>query len=318
MLIAELLNSRTDRTYAVPLLGASLMMQLAVVVATVSANAASPRVDLSGVRSWGYQLQQVEPDLVATSPSDLMVIDYARDGSAQQAFTHADLALMQRRPDGQRRIVLAYLSIGEAEDYRFYWQKDWTIARPAWLGAENPDWPGNYAVHYWDPHWQSLILGTPEAYLDAILKAGFDGVYLDRIDAFEVEVPSMSRASRMWAMADFVDAIASYGRQRHPGFVVVGQNGEELLTNDVYAQAIDAVGKEDLFFGLAGDGELNSKGELRASLTPLRQFMSSGKPVFVIEYLDTPASKTLAREQAAALGAPLFIGNRELDDVRSR
>ena len=57
---------------------------------------------------------------------------------------------MQRKPDGGARIVLAYLSIGEAEDYRSYWQRDWSVSPPAWLGAENPDWPGNYAVNYWD------------------------------------------------------------------------------------------------------------------------------------------------------------------------
>lgn len=318
MLITELLDSRTDRTFAPPLLGASLMLHLAVVVASVSANAAPPRADLSGVTAWGYQLQQVEPDLVAASLTDLMVVDFARDGSVAQAFTHADVALMQRKPDGQRRIVLAYLSIGEAEDYRSYWQKSWSTSQPDWLGEENPDWPGNYAVRYWDPDWQSLILGAPGAYLDAILEAGFDGVYLDRVDAFEVHDRAMSRPARMRAMADFVAAIATYGRQRHPGFVVLGQNGEELLADAVYAEAIDAVGKEDLFFGLAGDGALNSKSELRASLTPLQKFLASGKPVFVVEYLETPASKALARQQASALGVPLFIGNRELDDVRSR
>ena len=85
-----------------------------------------------------------------------------------------------------------------------------------------------------------------------------------------------------------------------------------------YAAAVDGVGKEDLFFGLDGDGALNSKGELRASLTPLQRFLASGKPVFLIEYLETPEAKALAHKNAEALGVPLFIGSRELDDVRSR
>lgn len=318
MLISELLKSRPDRLHAASLLGASLALQLAMTVAAGPALGAPLRANLGAVQSWGYQLQQVDPGLVAASDCDLMVIDYARDGSTDLTFGRADLAIMQRKPDGGTRIVLAYLSIGEAEDYRFYWQRTWMAAPPPWLGAENPDWPGNYAVRYWAPEWQTQIFGTPGAYLDAIIAAGFDGVYLDRIDAFDVSDPSASRPQRMQLMADFVSAIAVYAREQRPGFIVVGQNAEELLANATYADAIDAVGKEDLFFGLAGDGMLNSKAELRASLTPLQNFQASGKPVFIVEYLDTPESKSQARTSAAALGAPLFIGDRELDDVRSR
>ncbi len=316
MLISELLSSRSNRLHAAPLFGASLMLALAAAGSPVAA--APSRISLSGVTSWGYQLQQVDPDLVAASPYDLMVVDYSRDGSGEQAFTRADVATMQRKQDGGTRIVLAYLSIGEAEDYRFYWQRNWLSAPPAWLGSENPDWPGNYTVRYWDPGWQSLILGSPGAYLDDIIAAGFDGIYLDRIDAFDVSDESMSREMRMKLMAEFVSSIAAYARQRQPGFVVVGQNGEELLDLPLYTDTIDGVGKEDLFFGLEGDETLNSKGELRASLTPLQRFQASGKPVFLIEYLETAETKALARENAAALGAPLFIGDRELDDVRSR
>ncbi|HWV22214.1 MAG TPA: MJ1477/TM1410 family putative glycoside hydrolase [Devosia sp.] len=316
--ISEILSSRSARLHAAPVLGASVMMHLALAVAAGPAAATLARPNLSEVRSWGYQLQRVDPDLVADAPYDLMVIDYARDGSATQVFSRSEIMAMKRKPDGSSRIVLAYLSIGEAEDYRFYWNRSWQVSPPAWLGKENPDWPGNYAVRYWDPAWQSVILGTPQAYLDNIIAAGFDGVYLDRIDAFDVSDPAVSRARRMQLMVEFVSAIAAYARSAEPGFFVVGQNAEELLNYPDYAAVIDGVGKEDLFFGLDGDGAPNSKGELRASLTPLQRFLASGKPVFLVEYLDTADAMALAHKNAAALGVPLFIGSRELDDVRSR
>lgn len=316
--ISEILSSRSGRGHSAPVLGASVMMHLALAVAASPALGMAAKPGLSDVRSWGYQLQMVEPDLVADSPYDLMVIDYARDGSADQAFTRSEVMAMKRRPDGGSRIVLAYLSIGEAEDYRFYWSRNWQTTPPGWLGEENPDWPGNYAVHYWDPEWQSVIFGGPKAYLDTIMAAGFDGVYLDRIDAFDVQDVSVSRASRMQLMVEFVSSIAAYARSAQPGFIVVGQNAEELLNYPDYAATIDGVGKEDLFFGLDGDGKLNSKGELRASLTPLHRFLASGKPVFLIEYVETAESRALAHKNAEALGVPLFIGRRELDDVRSR
>ncbi|MEE8372615.1 MAG: endo alpha-1,4 polygalactosaminidase [Dehalococcoidia bacterium] len=80
---------------------------------------------------------------------------------------------------------IAYMSIGEAEDYRYYWQEEWGSSSPSWLAEENPDWTGNYKVRYWDPVWQRIIYREDDSYLRKILDAGFDGVYLDIIDAFE-------------------------------------------------------------------------------------------------------------------------------------
>jgi cysteinyl-tRNA synthetase len=77
------------------------------------------------------------------------------------------------------------MSIGEAEDYRYYWEADWYSDPPVWLDEKNPLWEGNYKVLYWMQEWQDLIFGDESAYLDRILNAGFDGVYLDIIDAFE-------------------------------------------------------------------------------------------------------------------------------------
>ena len=62
---------------------------------------------------------------------------------------------------------------------------EWKSSPPSWLAGENPDWPGNYKVRYWNTDWQKIIFGEGDSYLGLILDAGFDGVYLDIIDAFE-------------------------------------------------------------------------------------------------------------------------------------
>jgi len=77
------------------------------------------------------------------------------------------------------------MSIGEAEDYRYYWQSGWKVGNPSFLDKENPNWKGNYKVRYWDKDWQNIIYGNDNSYLKKILDAGFDGVYLDIIDGFE-------------------------------------------------------------------------------------------------------------------------------------
>jgi cysteinyl-tRNA synthetase len=120
-------------------------------------------------------------------------------GTQASAFTPAQIADLKGSTG--TKVVLAYLSIGEAEDYRFYWQlqsgnpgANWTSSPPGWLGPENPDFPGNYKVRYWESEWQRLIIANPgghpvlgdqPSYLDRILTQGFDGVFLDIIDAFE-------------------------------------------------------------------------------------------------------------------------------------
>ncbi|MGE0088254.1 MAG: endo alpha-1,4 polygalactosaminidase [Bacteroidales bacterium] len=100
-------------------------------------------------------------------------------------FTADEVTQLKAKQNGAQRLVISYMSIGEAENYRYYWQSTWEIGNPSWLKSENPDWEGNYKVLYWEQEWQTIIYGNNESYLKKILDAGFDGVYLDIIDAFE-------------------------------------------------------------------------------------------------------------------------------------
>ncbi len=119
---------------------------------------------------------------LAQTSYDLFVIDLF---FREEQLNAQDLRKLKRKPDGSPRIVLSYMSIGEAEDYRFYWNEDWYYNTPNWLMEENPSWKGNYVVQYWNEHWKNIIFGSTNAYLDLIIQSGFDGVYLDIIDAFE-------------------------------------------------------------------------------------------------------------------------------------
>jgi cysteinyl-tRNA synthetase len=118
----------------------------------------------------------------AATNYDLLIVDAFYDGA--DPLRAAQVEALRTKPGGGTRLVVAYMSIGEAEDYRYYWRSSWGSDEPNWLGAENPDWPGNYKVAYWDEGWKAVITGDG-GYLSRILSAGFDGVYLDIIDAFE-------------------------------------------------------------------------------------------------------------------------------------
>jgi cysteinyl-tRNA synthetase len=113
---------------------------------------------------------------------DITIIDLFYN---ETSLTHNEVVSLKLKENGGTRPVIAYMSIGEAEEYRYYWQTEWETNPPAWLAGENPDWLGNYKVNYWNENWQDIIFGNSDSYCKRILDAGFDGVYLDIIDAFE-------------------------------------------------------------------------------------------------------------------------------------
>ena len=142
-----------------------------------------------GVRSFVYLINpgrygsgEALASALAAAPADLVVVDPWLD--RDRRLTARDVELMKRGAAGSRRRVIAYLSVGEAERSRSYWKKEWTRRPPAWVAAENPDWPGCYRVRYWRPEWRALLFGSPAAALDRILAQGFDGVALDTVDTF--------------------------------------------------------------------------------------------------------------------------------------
>lgn len=109
---------------------------------------------------------------------DLVLIDLYFN---EEVLTAEDVASLKIKANGGSRLVICYMSIGEAEDYRYYWSSlDKTL-----LCKENPDWKGNFAVKYWETDWKSVIYGNDQSYTKKILDAGFNGVYLDIIEAYE-------------------------------------------------------------------------------------------------------------------------------------
>lgn len=319
---------------------------------------AAPRELLGTVKSWAYQLQGLDVAAASRSRADLLVVDEVVDATTPGAVRRAHVRKLQAKPDGSRRLVLAYLSIGEAEDYRPYWDKTWTGAAPrtsapaaastpepifnivgnpanaapmapmttgaasagapsspgstpAWLGDQNQEWRGNYRVRFWDPAWQALIFGSPEAALERIAAAGFDGVYLDRADVYAHWLKE--RPTARDDMVRMIERLSQRARALSPGFLVVLQNAEELLGQHRMRQAIDAVAKEDLLFGVAGAGVPNAEAEVTSSVKYLQKARKDGLPVLVVEYLSEPKKIADARRSIEALDFIPNFAPRALD-----
>lgn len=309
----------------------SYSLSLAVVLLTgissaVSANAVAMeegveirRFLMEPVKSWGYQLQRLDVVALAASPFDLLVIDHAPDRveSVELLFRRPDIEALKVKPDGGRRVVLAYMSIGEAERYRFYWDEKWLEKEscPAWLGPVNPQWAGNYPVQYWEPQWQSLMFGKSDSYVDRVLDAGFDGIYLDRADVYE---QFKTRPAAEVEMVSFMTGLMDHARSIKPEAIVVLQNAEELLRNKQIRDRLDGAAKESLYFNADKASEPMPADEQLAAENDLKLLKRAGGKVMVVEYLDDAALAESARKQAQRDGFLIHFTERTLATLNLR
>jgi len=278
---------------------------------------ASPSSTLSVVDDFLYQLQGLDLAAIGHTAYDLVVMDYASDGGEAGEFTAAQIAALKHSPGGEK-IVLAYMSIGEAEDYRFYWQDGWAPGNPPWLDVENPDWPGNYKVHYWDPAWQAIVF----RYTERLLEAGFDGAYLDIVDAYEYYA-EQGWTTAAQEMADLVAAIRAYARARDPDFYVFPQNAAALAVEVAgeytrepgYLDDVDGIGQEDVYYGYDGDDVMTPPAVTAELEEVLDLFKNTGKLVLTVDYATTPAHVDDAYAKSQARGYVPFITVRGLDQL---
>jgi cysteinyl-tRNA synthetase, unknown class len=286
------------------------------------------RGPLLKARSWACQLQgvnggEIDIDHIKTSDADAVIIDYARDGSEARAFTSADVAAMKLRRSGTPKQVIAYMSIGEAEEARFYWKKVWahkankTPAAPSWLYKPNEGgWSGNWRVKFWNADWQKIIIDDPRSFLNQIIDAGFDGVFLDIVEAAEYwEDDARGHDRRSNASKDmiaFVQRIASHARlaRGKPGFLVI-PNGDFLLESAAYRATISALMREDVLYKQTSQADeapaiapRPHEGEdgVAAIAARLNMAAPDNLPVLAIEYLmDRPQDQERVAEVADAL-----------------
>lgn len=272
---------------------------------------------LMSVKSWAYQLQNISIDQIANNHTfELIVIDFSGNGTGAAAFTSQQIT--QIKNSGKKAI--AYISIGEAEDYRDYWHSDWKKNPPSWLGPENPNWKGNYKVRFWYSEWQNIIFN----YVNVIIDQGFDGIYLDIIDAYYYwmqENPEEPQADSL--MIQFVLNIRNHIQTRTAKtFYMIPQNAEDIINSahvsaelkTKYFTAINAAGVEDVFFY----GSLPENNPFNPStdrINTLQEYLSNGKQIFSIEYL-TDQTKIAQYKNAAANAKFIpYVCTRALDKL---
>ena len=299
-------------------------------------------IPLKGVEFWAYQIQDLSApgavDALVDSHYDLLVLEPTRtDWSSGDRYFDARgmVARVKGSPasDGQhRKLVLAYVNIGEAEDWRWYWTwsrgwhcrgeppDDW----PQYVLACDPDgWAGDYPVAYWDAAWKDvLIYGVRQgaqpgrdyaSIIDQVINDGFDGIYLDWVAAFEdPEVAAAAQEAGLdpaGEMVALIREIRDYAIARSPEFRIVQQNAASLVDgHPELLELVDAIAQEAVWFdGDATDDWDDPDGYDRENdedltlyyLGYLEQYAEAGLAVFVCEYALEHADRAYAEAYAA-------------------
>jgi cysteinyl-tRNA synthetase len=266
-------------------------------------------IELHQVEDWLYilELESISLNQIASTDFDVIVMDYSKTGDESGEYQPEDIIQLQN----SNKVVFAYMSIGEAEDYRFYWNDEWQNNPPEWLGEENPDWEGNYKVRFWMDEWKSILLGNRsdenKSYVDRIIDQGFDGVYLDIIDAYEYWYDTAQELTRLQArqlMIELVEQIRTYAIAQRglDYFYIIPQNGSTILVDDdgvlddlgrKYLQICDGIAAEDTWYDST---EIQSEYHTDEVLPLMKLFKSDSRSniVLSVDYIwDKNNSNTL-------------------------
>lgn len=128
-----------------------------------------------------YSSKQQFLEAIQNTNFDVVLIDLFFE---EEAFTASEIASLKTKENGADRLVIAYMNIGSAEKFRYYWKNSWGLHHPLWIKRRYEGYDDEFWVKFWKNDWQEIIYGNDDSYTKKIIDASFDGVYLDNVEAY--------------------------------------------------------------------------------------------------------------------------------------
>ena len=294
-------------------------------IKTQSSGVSGTEARLKKVKTWACQLQGLEKkgavDNLVASKYGMLVVEPTRTEKGLKGF---DTKGMVSRIKKSGKIVLAYVNIAEAENWRHYWTWSMTNRKtwPGYIISGDPDgWVGDYPVAFWKAAWQKLLFAK---IIDETLTDGFDGIYMDWVGAFDEDIVTarakVDKVNAHKEMVKLLGKIRTYTRAKHKDFLIIQQNAVELHKGYEYVKGyVDGISEEAVWFdGTSFDNWADKKGmdiktpiaDTKNYIQNLKVYQKAGKRVFVLEY--AVKYKKTALKLAAANGFVGFCSRRAL------
>jgi cysteinyl-tRNA synthetase, unknown class len=165
--------------------------------------------------SFRYQLHgydHLSIERIKESHNTLWVIDESK--SSEDLFSKSEISSFKNNSN----LIISYLSLGEAEDYRSYFAR---FPRDL-IVSKNPHWSGNYNIRYWRKEWSEII----DQRIEAMIEAGYDGVIYDVVDAFALYDEKKIYAKKM---ANLIWETSSKAKKIKNDFHIILQNASVLF-----------------------------------------------------------------------------------------
>jgi cysteinyl-tRNA synthetase, unknown class len=252
------------------------------------------------VKSWGLQtaVMPATLDKIAHANIDLGII--SRLAAHGRPYTNAEITKAKRN-----KWLLAYVDVGEAQKYEWYFDEVFRNGPPAWALERNRRHPVNFRVLLDAPEWNAIILET----INRVIEQGFDGVELDVLDVYWNKVyPGGSSKENQAKAVKLACKIAKFARARVPSFKIVVNNASDLAGKfPEYKTCVDAtIGESVWWFNTATPRD---KKYTQFQLKYLAQNQKAGLKVLVMDKTVIPKDGAFVYRESKKRGWLPFVSD---------
>jgi cysteinyl-tRNA synthetase len=301
---------------------------------------------LPAVMFWAYQIDSLEKpgmvDKLVESHYDMVVLEPTCTNAKLSSFDCKGMVHRLQTSQGKwnkRKLVIAYVDVGEAESWRYYWKSSWkkptetTRGDPNFLVTTDPDkWKDNYPVAYWDDAWKKIMIRDKDSMLNRVIDMGFDGIYMDWVEGFQnpkvIEAAKQVNVDAAVEMISFIKEIRQHAEKRKPGFLVIAQNGAPLYVGHTdYFQHIHAISQEQIYFDGKADTDWADPDACDIKMPEtgphssadyekhLKEYLKQSLPVFNVEYACKTENVNAAYTKGQVNGYVTYVTRRPLDQL---
>ena len=258
-------------------------------------------MQLAAVQSWAYA---PDTDRGEFAVLQTLAVDMVVDGDPNLTAAQA-AALEAGGPQGSR-LALGYLNVAQVGTYQPQWSPAYDAdgdgkpdpGAPDWLGDAVSVPQGIYTAKFWTSSWEQIIFSQ----IDSAIAKGLSGIFLDGVGGFSEFLAgnpygNAVRASAQADMVKLIDDIAAYVRTKAPGFLLLGNNAQDLLASSPSLSTdFNGLVDEASYWGqnvkdqyAFGPGPTTYADQ---DLAKYQNFQAGGGRVFSVDYIPQPSDGT--------------------------